>query len=106
VKRHLLDTLLRTDHLNELIRERIIEQPARMPCEQSPFRMIARVGKCLQKSSQRLLVHGRSILGYVLAAVSRRFHAAEAEMIGTGVDFALAACANDVARAILSVAEK
>src|SRR5207253_10139996 len=57
MKRHLRDTLLRTDYPNELIRERIIEQPARMPCEQSPFRIIARVRKCLQKSSQRFLVH-------------------------------------------------
>ena len=35
-----------------------------------------------------------------------RFHAAEAEMIGAGVDFAFAARADDVARAILIVAKK
>src|SRR5213592_2534244 len=57
VKRGLFDTLLRTDHSNELIRERIIEQSARMPCEQAPFRIIAGVRKCLQKSSQGFLVH-------------------------------------------------
>src|SRR5438034_11727691 len=51
VKRHLLDTLLRTDHPNELVRERIIEEAARMPSQQSPFRIITRMRKCLQKSS-------------------------------------------------------
>src|SRR5439155_490525 len=62
VKRHLFDALLRTDHPDELIGERIIEQSARMPCEQAPFRIIAGVGKCLQKSSQRFLIHWKSIL--------------------------------------------
>src|SRR2546426_5141694 len=47
VKRGLLDALLRTDHPDELIGERIIEQPARMPREQAPFRIIARMRKCL-----------------------------------------------------------
>src|SRR5438093_9153682 len=51
MKRHLLDALLRTDHPNELVRERIIEEAARMPSQQSPFRMITRVRKCLQKGS-------------------------------------------------------
>src|SRR5256886_17007946 len=32
-KRHLFDALLRTDHPDELIRERIIEQPARVARE-------------------------------------------------------------------------
>ncbi|PYL73075.1 MAG: hypothetical protein DMF26_15090 [Verrucomicrobia bacterium] len=45
------------DHAADLIRERIIEQPARMPRDQPPFRIITRVRKCLQKSSQRFLVH-------------------------------------------------
>src|SRR6266700_7953332 len=49
VKGHLFDTLLQTDHPDELICERIIEQSARMPSEQPPFRIITRVGKSLQK---------------------------------------------------------
>src|SRR5207253_3398690 len=47
VKRHLFDTLLRTDCPDDLIRQRIIEQPSRVPREQSPLRIITRVRKCL-----------------------------------------------------------
>jgi hypothetical protein len=106
VKRHLLDKLLRTDHVDELIRKRIIEQSARVPGEQSPFRIIARVGKCLQKITQGLFVHGQSILCYVLGGAPRSFHASEAEVIGTGVDLAFAARADDVTRTVLVVAKK
>ena|SRR5436305_1245083 len=41
-----------------------------------------------------------------LVIVLRRFHAAEAEMIGTGVDLPFAARADNVAGTILSVAKK
>src|SRR5439155_24578395 len=40
VEWHLFGALLRPDHPDELIRQRIIKQPARMPCEQSPVRII------------------------------------------------------------------
>jgi hypothetical protein len=37
---------------------------------------------------------------------ARIFHAAKTEMVGAGVDFAFAARADDVSRAILVVAKK
>ncbi len=42
----------------------------------------------------------------LLVVPLRRFHAAEAQMIGAGVDLALAARADDVARAVLVIAKK
>jgi hypothetical protein len=37
---------------------------------------------------------------------ARVFHATKTEMVGAGVDFTFAACANEVARAILVVAKE
>ena len=51
-------------------------------------------------------VRVKSILRRALRIVRRRSDTAEAEMIGASVDLAFAARTDDVARAILSVAEK
>jgi len=69
------------DHAADLIRERIIEQPARMPRDHPPFRIITRVRKCLQKSSQRFLVHAKSILRRALRIVLGRLDTAKTEVI-------------------------
>src|SRR2546426_756186 len=72
--------LLRTNHCDELIRKRIIEEPARMPRDQPPFRIITRMRKCLQKSSQRFVVHGKSILRCALRGARRRSNPAKTDV--------------------------
>ena len=66
------------------------------------------IGERITNNSRRRSRRIANLVGVdrLLVVPLRRFHAAEAEMIGPSVDFALAACADDVARAILVVAKK
>jgi hypothetical protein len=57
-------------------------------------------------STGELLFHGKSILGRALRMVLRRSDATKTKMIRPRIDLAFAARADDVARAVLVVAEK
>ena len=98
--------MLVPDDPDELMRERIIEQPARMPRDQPSFRIITRVRKCFQKGSQQLLVHVKSISRRALRIVLGRLDTAKTDVIGARVNLAFAAGSDNVARAVLVVAKE
>src|SRR5437588_3239567 len=66
----------------------------------------AAVGQAKNSGGGSGQIAGLFSLACPLLTVLRRFHAAEAEMICAGVDFAFAACPDDVTRVVLIVAKK